>query len=141
MKSAGYLSGADLVADYAILSFVGVGWAFYAIGLPLMLGEAGAAFLLFRRDGRAFRLASLVILVEVVSSAFVVAISLMHREEARTFYVASREAQGLSARPAAIDFIFSVQGLLFSIVAYAAFYALVYYFLRKVRAELTVGTA
>jgi hypothetical protein len=141
LKSAGTIYNAQSVSDYAILSSIGAGFLFYAINAPLMLGEAAAAYLLFKRQASAFFITGAVISAEVINGIFVSAISMLHLDDAKAFYITSREARGLTAKQENIDFIISYQGIAIAVLVYAAFYAILYFLLRKARPELTAKAA
>lgn len=138
LKTAGSVYGAQYVSDYALLSTIGFGYLFYVINVPLMLGEAAAAYLLLKRRAGSFVVAGTVIAVEVINGIFMGAIAMRHLDEAKVVYIKSREARGLTVRQENIDSIVSVQGIALAVLACVAFYILLYYFLRKVRPELKV---
>ena len=54
LKNAGSIYGAESVTDYALLSSLGLGVLFYAISIPLLLGEAATAFSLFKQKASAY---------------------------------------------------------------------------------------
>lgn len=141
LKSAGSIYGAPGVVDYAILSAVGLGALFYVINVPLMLGEAAAAWLLLERKAGALLVSAVVISLEIVNGIFVGAIAVLHPDDAKAFYAASRAARGLVVKQENIDSIVSVHGMTLALAAYVAFYALVFYFVRRVRPELASKAA
>lgn len=138
LKTAGSVYGAQYVSDYALLSAIGFGYLFFVINVPLMLGEAAAAYLLLKRRAGSFVVAGTVIAVEVINDMFMGAIAMLHLDEAKAFYIKSREARGLTVMQENIDSIVSVQGIALAVLACVAFYILLYYFLHKVRPELKV---
>jgi hypothetical protein len=141
LKSAGAIYDTRTVADYGILSAVGLGYLFYVINIPLMLGEAAAAYLLFARKAHAYLVAGVVVTVEAINGIAMSAISIVHLDAAKAFYIASREARGLAVKQGDVDFLISFHGVAVMALVYVAFYVLVYYYLRKVRPELATEAA
>ena len=136
LKSAGAVYSAQSVTDYALLASIGVGWAFYVFNIPLMIAEALTAYLLLKQKTKAFVVAKWLMVAECVNGTVVSIISMLNIETTKAFYTASREARGMSARQD-MDFLFTIQGVGVMLLVYIAFYALLYYYLCKVKPELT----
>lgn len=141
LKSAGSLYGAQSVTDYALLSSIGLGFLFYLFNVPLMLGEAALAYLLFKQRASAFIVGTCLIAAEILNGIFVSLVAFLNPEKAKVFYIASREARGLTVRQESIDAMVSLQGIGLTVLAFVALYAIIYFYLRRVRPELSVAAA
>lgn len=137
LKSAGSLYGADSVTDYALLKTVGLGAVFYVVSIPLMLGEGLTALLLFAKRSQAYVVGCVVIIAECVNGLFTSAVAALNPDTAKSLYVASRAARGMSERPdSQLDFMRSPMGIALMAVAYLAWWAIVFYYLRRTKPEL-----
>ena len=137
LKSAGAIYWAESATDYALLSSLGLGVVFYGTSVPLLLGEAATAFLLFKQKARAYVVGFVVVVAESVNGVLTSAIAALHSDTAKALYVASREARGMTVRQESeLGFMFSPMGIGLMALAYVAFWALVFYYIRRVKAEL-----
>lgn len=137
LKSASSLYGADSVTDYGLLKSVGLGALFYVINVPLMVGEGLTAFLLFVKRAQAYIVGYVVIIVECMNGIFVSAIAALNPDTAKSLYVASRAARAMSGRPdSQLNFMLSPMGVALMAAAYIAWWAIVFYYLRKTKLEL-----
>jgi hypothetical protein len=137
LKSAGCLYRVDSVTDYGLLNSIGMGVLFYVITVPLMIGEGFAAFLLFTRRARAYVIGCITITAECLSAMFTSAIAALNPDTAKSLYEASRAARGLPERSQSeLDFMLSPEGIAVMALVYLAWWALVFYFLRRTKPEL-----
>ena len=137
LKSAGSLYGAESVTDYGLLKSIGLGVLFYIINVPLMVGEGLTAFLLFAKRTHAYVVGCVVIIAECVNGLFTSAIAALNPDTAKSLYVASRTARGMTERPdSQLDFMLSPMGIALMALAYLAWWAIVLYYIRRTRPEL-----
>ncbi|MFO1435064.1 MAG: hypothetical protein U1F34_01325 [Gammaproteobacteria bacterium] len=137
LKSMGTVLGAESVPDYVLLSSLGLDYWFYALCISLMLGEAGLTYLLFNKKKSAYSVGSIVLVAEVTVALVFIYIGIMHMDEMKKIYVASREARAMTANADMLG-----APLLGAVaLSYVVFYSMVYFFLRKIRPELADGAA
>lgn len=129
--------GAESVTDYGLLKSVDLGALFYIINVPLMVGEGLTAFLLFAKRAHAFVVGCVVIIAECVNGMFTSAIAAQNPDTAKFLYVASRAARGMTERPESqLDFMLSPMGIALIALAYLAWWAIVFYYIRRIKPEL-----
>jgi hypothetical protein len=137
LKSTGYLYDVTSVTDYGLLNSIGLGFLFYVITVPIMIGEGLTAFLLFTRRAQAYVVGCITIIAQCVNAMFISAIVTLNPDTAKSFYVASRATRGMSKRAQSeIDFNFSPMGIAVILVVCLVWLALVFYFLRRTKPEL-----
>lgn len=141
LKSAGNIYGHEAVSDYALLSSIGIGWLFYVFYIPALFLEAATAFLLFKQKSIAFISGMATIALECISGTVVTFISAINIDFTKSIYIASREARGMTINEQSLGFMFTPTGLFVMLLVYFVFYALIIYYLYKVKNELANKSA
>jgi hypothetical protein len=136
LKSAGSIYGYETVSDYGVLSAIGLFWLYFLLNIPVMLLEATTAFLLISRNTYAFISGVSLCVLASINGIIVTTISVFNLETVKSFYIASREARGMTAREDAMGFLFTSQGLIVMCLVYIIFYILIAYGLFKVKNEM-----
>jgi hypothetical protein len=134
LKSAASLYDGE---DYAWMSSIGIGIVSYLISIPVLIGEGATAYLLFKQKAAGYAVGSYVILAEALDGLFGVGTLALNPEKAKAAYVAHRAARGLATSQDAAQSITSVQTLALMAAGYLGVWAVVYYYLRRVKPELT----
>lgn len=133
LKTAGSIYEGE---DYAWLASLGIGALSYVINVPLLIGEAATAYLLFKQRAVGYLVGSYLILAEALSGLFGVATFALNPEKARAAYIAHRAANGLTTSQDTVQFMTSTQGLTVMALVAVGLWALVYYYLRRIKPEL-----
>lgn len=128
------------VADYNVLDQIGLGPLFFVLAVPVLVGEALTGFLLVKRHARAFIVGAGTLAYQCVANVILGVIMAMNIDLAKQLYMESRDARGMTERSIEeIDMIVSPMGITAGVALIVFWWAIVFYYLWRIRPELTVG--